>query len=486
MEENKYWTDEQILQYINKLNEYNNKPEMKVDMHNHTTGSDGVDSPLMLLLRAHRMGLDTISITDHNKVDGYKQLENQIEKILTNLEEIDSRDAISKEEKEKMKIGAKRLLNILENMNIVTGSEILTIFKGCPYVEILAYGANLDVLEQKIKKINEGLNPAGEMLCKGLKEAIKKYNIKIDEFFLDNRSNYKKLFFHEMIRHPENKELYESIEGETEEEKAENFAKKYIENPESDFYVDLNNQNTRKKEMQEMIKRHKNLVFDLDIIKNAGSAVNQFYTELVKYPENNHLIDPKINSLKKFIYLGIYNEKSPFYCDLSTTKPSLESVINAIRESGGKALVAHWGRYMLSNEEVFNWKTEEGRRNLEEMIDMCDGAECAYPDNSLELQKTIYEMCKDKGKIISIGGDNHGKAGKEGMQYQLGSQRGREVEELEWIKQSTIDGKEFLKQLEEKRQYKKRLKQLIELKEQRDNQIDNEDIKKKDESVLGE
>lgn len=92
---------------------------------------------------------------------------------------------------------------------------------------------------------------------------------------------------------------------------------------------------------------------------------------------------------------------------------------------------------------------------------MCDGAECAYPDNPIELQRLIYNLCKKNKKFISIGGDNHGKNGKEGKQYMLGSQKGRRVSELEWVKESVIDGKDFLSQLEEQHHYKKRLKELI-------------------------
>ena len=47
MEEKKYWNQEEIDEYLMQLNEYNEKNEAKIDMHNHTTGSDGNDSPLM-------------------------------------------------------------------------------------------------------------------------------------------------------------------------------------------------------------------------------------------------------------------------------------------------------------------------------------------------------------------------------------------------------------------------------------------------------
>ena len=39
---------------------------------------------------------------------------------------------------------------------------------------------------------------------------------------------------------------------------------------------------------------------------------------------------------------------------------------------------------------------------------------------------------------------------------------GREVAELEWIKDTVISGKEFLKQVEEEHHYKARLKKIIE------------------------
>jgi len=367
------------------------------------------------------------------------------------------------------------LLKALEQVDIVTGCEVATVFKGCPYVEILAYGVNTDVLDEKLKEANKGLASSGQLLYEGLKKNAEEKGLVIDTFFMENRSDYRKMFFHELIKHPENAYLYEGIEGETEEEKAANFAKQYLDNPDSDFYVDLGNSATRKVEMQKMIQRHENLVFDQQIIKNAGSAAGQFYIELMKHPENKPLIDERITSFKKFLYLGVYNENSPFFIDLSSTKPSPQVVINAIHEAGGKALIAHWGRYLLSNEDVFDWRTEQGRKNLEEIIDMCDGAECAYPDNPMDLRKIIYDMCKKKGKIISVGGDYHGRKGKEGPQYQLGSQlreKGlRKVEQLEWVKESTVNGKEFLDQVEEEHQFRKRLRALLDKKaEQQHNQ----------------
>lgn len=48
------------------------------DLHNHTTGSDGKQSPLRFLLRARISGKKIVSMTDHSSIKGYKQLEEQI------------------------------------------------------------------------------------------------------------------------------------------------------------------------------------------------------------------------------------------------------------------------------------------------------------------------------------------------------------------------------------------------------------------------
>lgn len=55
---------------------------VKIVLHNHTYASDGRQSPLRLLRRAKKEGVDIISITDHNSVEGYKLLERQIEIVL--------------------------------------------------------------------------------------------------------------------------------------------------------------------------------------------------------------------------------------------------------------------------------------------------------------------------------------------------------------------------------------------------------------------
>lgn len=461
---NNFWSKVKAKQYIDTKEEFKNT---NMDLHMHSSGSDGVDSPLKLLVRAYNRGIKTISITDHNKVKGYRILEENIKEVISKLEEKDSKTN-----------GAEKLLNILNEMYIVPGCELMTTYKGCPYVEILGYGVDINILENEIEQNKKGKRDPRDLIAEGARRIKEEQNLKFDIFSIENHSDYRKLFFHELIKHPENEYLYRNIEGETEEEKTENFAKKYIDNPESDFYVDLDNEDTRKKAMQKMIEEHKDIVFDIEIIKNAGSASSLFYNELMKSPEDKVMLE-NIKNLKEFIYLCLYNEKSQFFIDVSASKPAIEDVIGSIRKAGGVAIVAHWGRYIRSNPEFFDWKTEEGLQNLHEIIQMCDGAECDYPDNPPELQEIIYNYCKENGKYISQGSDHHSIDGKEGAQYKIGVANGLELEENAFVRNMRIPVNELVKEClldrlkelsDEKKQKRETLRNLEKSKEQESEQ----------------
>ena len=45
----------------------------EIDLHIHTTASDGTDSPAEVVRRASEMGLRAIAITDHDTVNGYAE-----------------------------------------------------------------------------------------------------------------------------------------------------------------------------------------------------------------------------------------------------------------------------------------------------------------------------------------------------------------------------------------------------------------------------
>jgi predicted metal-dependent phosphoesterase TrpH len=86
-----------------------------IDLHIHTTSSDGSDEPKDILIKAQQLGLKYISITDHNSIGAYKKLQ-------------------------KIKID-----NYFKG-EIIPGCEFAAVHNGKP-VEILGYGIDLETLD---------------------------------------------------------------------------------------------------------------------------------------------------------------------------------------------------------------------------------------------------------------------------------------------------------------------------------------------------
>ena len=92
-----------------------------IDLHIHTIYSDGTDSVEELLKKAEDKQLEVISITDHDEVGSYFELEKD-----------------------------KKLRNLYSG-KIIIGAELKTVWNRVP-IEILAYG--IDYKKLRIHKIN--------------------------------------------------------------------------------------------------------------------------------------------------------------------------------------------------------------------------------------------------------------------------------------------------------------------------------------------
>ena len=86
-----------------------------IDLHIHTTSSDGSDEPTDILIKAQQAGLKYISITDHDSIGAYRK-----------LKEIN-------------------INNYFEG-KIIPGCEFSVVHNGKP-IEILGYGIDLDVID---------------------------------------------------------------------------------------------------------------------------------------------------------------------------------------------------------------------------------------------------------------------------------------------------------------------------------------------------
>ena len=175
-----------------------------IDLHLHTTYSDGTDNVKELLLNAELKKLDIISITDHDSVDAYKELENK-----------EIRDLFSGK--------------------IIVGVELKTYYNGIP-MEVLGYGIDynkikinkIDIYDIQVKSLNE------------LKKRAKKLKLIFDENISVSRTDPRRKFASyvlakELLKHEENKEILLAIGPEFDEN---SFYRIHTSNKNSIFYYD--------------------------------------------------------------------------------------------------------------------------------------------------------------------------------------------------------------------------------------------------------
>lgn len=180
----------------------------------HTVHSDGTDSVEELLTNAENNRIEIISITDHNSVGAYYELEENTQ-----------------------------LRNIFSG-KILVGSELNTTYNKIN-IEILAYG--IDFKKIKIEKVNQEKMQKEAM--KHFKTVGKELGLKFDDTITTNPEDvYKKfagyVFSEEILKYDENKEIIKKIGSfyhgnNIGKEKAEGpFYRVHECNPSSPFYFD--------------------------------------------------------------------------------------------------------------------------------------------------------------------------------------------------------------------------------------------------------
>ncbi|MCI8276689.1 MAG: PHP domain-containing protein [Clostridia bacterium] len=176
-----------------------------IDLHLHTNHSDGTDSVEELLRNAENKKLDLISITDHDQVGAYYELENNSN------------------------------LRSLYNGKIVVGSELKTCYDRVP-IEILAYG--IDYKKIRIHEID--MQKMQEEIMEKLKSVARSLGLKFDEknTYIDRKDSMKQFAAFtlgtELLKHEENKEIIKQI-GEFE---PTTFFRVHQSNLDSPFYAD--------------------------------------------------------------------------------------------------------------------------------------------------------------------------------------------------------------------------------------------------------
>ena len=204
------------------------------------------------------------------------------------------------------------------------------------------------------------------------------------------------------------------------------------------------------KSFKEIVDKN-NLVFDKSVLDNAylnikntgrGGVTGPFFNELISHEENMKYLkyvdengqEQVANTLKLFINKHLYKLGSPFFVDMTNTKPTFTDTINAIHNAGGLAFLAHAGRYK-DKMDVENY--------LDDMINCgLDGLEVFYPDHSYEFRQMLLEKVRKHNIKASGGSDDHHSI-KEGIQYHTGKVAIPNINETEWIVNSLNANKDF-------------------------------------------
>ena len=208
--------------------------------------------------------------------------------------------------------------------------------------------------------------------------------------------------------------------------------------------------------------------FDKEVLEEAyqkikregkGGVVGPFFQELSSHEENKKVLEymekgetKQADTLKLFINKHLYNSQSPLFVDMTESRPTYKDTIDAIHRSGGKAILAHPGRYM----DKFNVLS-----NLDDMIDVgLDGIEVFYPDHDYEFRQKLLSKVREHELIASGGSDDH-HSKKEGIQYEMGRVAIPDIPETQWMR------KDKQNYLQENDVIQKYIRELRKIKEER-------------------
>lgn len=191
--------------------------------------------------------------------------------------------------------------------------------------------------------------------------------------------------------------------------------------------------------------------------EGKGGVLGPFLQELSSHEENKKILEyiekgetKQVDTLKLFINKHLYNPKSPLFVDMTESRPTYKDTIDAIHRSGGKAILAHPGRYM----DKFNVLN-----NLDDMIDVgLDGIEVFYPDHDYEFRQKLLNKVREHELIASGGSDDH-HSKKEGIQYEMGRIAIPDIPETQWMKK---DKQNYLQENDIIAKYIRELKRIKE------------------------
>ena len=209
-----------------------------IDLHIHTTSSDGSDEPKAILIKAQKAGLKYLSITDHDSIGAYKKL----------------RDF--------------KVNNHFEG-KIIPGCEFSAVHAGKP-IEVLGYGIDLDVISSTGIVSDEKFLERENAYLKKMMAVCRNLNLNYSDNLSINGKYFATQILHADLRkYPENekhfpKEIWESLNA---------FYRTCVNNGDSPFFLD-------------QTKNYPTIPEISDIIKEAGGRA--FLAHLYVYFADDH------------------------------------------------------------------------------------------------------------------------------------------------------------------------------------------------------
>jgi len=144
--------------------------------------------------------------------------------------------------------------------------------------------------------------------------------------------------------------------------------------------------------------------FDIDVKDKSVFDIQKDVIELIdKYPEKFPQIDltPQNKGMTKGNVLWwqhLYNKNSILHIDINHIFSTPDEVINMIRSSGGKVILAHPAQYYGDKENVIKFMLDK----------QIDGIECYHYSATPEYRDYLIEFCKKNNLMITGGSDYHG------------------------------------------------------------------------------
>lgn len=224
-----------------------------IDLHMHTTYSDGTESCTTVLKKCQEKNLSYISITDHNTALAYEELE-------------------------------KLNLKSLFNGKIIPGIELNTKVLNIP-IEILGYGIDYKKMNELVKNVYIPAEERNKIEVKRLYNKCVESGIILDKNCLDNYKPemFASVFFHsEITKHEENKKLLSQEAWDS----SKIFYRQYMSDPKTKLYVEMDDFVPNFETASNLVRQAGGLVFIPHIFEYKKNA-----EPILKYILDNFNID---------------------------------------------------------------------------------------------------------------------------------------------------------------------------------------------------